>query len=112
MTTQLFSMRFVIFWLLAGILTPVILLINPIKEMAVDDDWGYALTVKHLMDTGSYKSIEWASPSMQFSGILGCIVLSPAGIILYSLRISTLELTFLGLIAFYYLAQEHRLDRS
>ncbi len=27
---------------------------DPFRETAVDDDWAYALTVKHLLDTGHY----------------------------------------------------------
>jgi hypothetical protein len=111
MQTQLCLKPLALFWLIAGILAPVILLINPIREMALGDDWGYALAVKNLVETGSFKSVDWATPSMPFQAYWGALFAHLLGYSFTSLRISTLVLMFLGLIAFYYLAREHRLDR-
>jgi hypothetical protein len=48
---------------------------------------------------------------MPFQAYWGALFAHLLGYSFTSLRISTLVLMFLGLIAFYYLAREHRLDR-
>jgi hypothetical protein len=36
--------------------------INPLREYAFADDWAYALTVRHLVETGQYQLSPWAAP--------------------------------------------------
>lgn len=96
------------FWatLLLFILT--VIYVNPFWNTAVDDDWSYALTVKHLLDTGHYKLHDWATANMPFQVYWGALFAKLAGYSHASLRISTLVIWLLGLIAFYCLALEHR----
>ena len=39
--------------------------VNPLREnMTADDGWAYALSVRHLVETGQYKLNDWASVNM------------------------------------------------
>ena len=42
-----------------------IVFVNPLREiMTADDGWAYALSVRHLVETGEYKLHDWASVNM------------------------------------------------
>ncbi len=85
--------------------------INPFREAAVDDDWAYALTVQHLLDTGHYQLNDWAAANMPFQIYWGGLFAKLLGYSQATLRLSTLVVVFVGLIAFYYLAREHGLTK-
>lgn len=89
----------------------VILFVNPLRETALEDDWAYALTVKHLVETGSYQLNDWLSANMPFQTYWGALFASVFGYSHAVLRVSTLVLSLAGLIAFYQLALEHGLNR-
>jgi len=84
-----------------------ILFINPFRETAMEDDWAYALTVKHLVNTGEYRLNDWLSANMPFQAYWGALFVSLSRYSFSSLRVSTLCLFFIGLLAFYYLAKEY-----
>lgn len=102
-------MRHWIVWICLGVFALVVVLINPVRETAMGDDWAYALTVKHLLDTGHYELSDWSGANMPFQIYWGSLFARVLGYSHSSLRISTLVLAFLGLIAFYHLAREHGL---
>jgi hypothetical protein len=85
--------------------------VNPFRETAYDDDWAYALTVKNLLETGQYRAHDWISANMPFQAYWGGLFTHFLGYSHASLRISTLALVFVGLIAFYSLAREHGLEQ-
>jgi hypothetical protein len=97
-------------WIGLAAFALTILLVDPLREVAVVDDWAYALTVQHLLKTGSYRAYDWLAANMPFQAYWGGIFAHGFGYSFTSLRISTLALAFLGLIAFYFLAREHQLD--
>jgi hypothetical protein len=97
-------------WLVLAIFGLAILFINPLREAAVDDDWTYALTVRHLLETGRYQLDRAAAANMPFLAYLSSLFVRLLGYSFSSLRISTLFLVALALIAFYCLAKEHGLD--
>lgn len=86
-----------------------IVLVNPLREMCIDDDWIYALTVKHLLQTGHYRPHDWASANMPFQIAWGSIFCAVGGFSFSALRLSSLVLGFFGLLATYGLAREHDL---
>jgi len=96
------------FWLTLLLFILTVVCVNPFWNTAIDDDWAYALTVKHLLDTGHYKLHDWATANMPFQVYWGALFAKVAGYSQASLRISTLALWLVGLIAFYCLALEHR----
>jgi len=99
-------------WLVTAVFVGVVVWVNPLRETAILDDWAYALTVRHLLETGEYKLHDWLSANMPFQAYWGGMFCSVFGYSHSSLRLSTLALAFLGLLAFYQLAREHDLDRS
>ena len=94
-----------------GLFVLTVYFVNPFRETAVDDDWAYALTVKHLLDTGQYQAHEWTGQNMPFQAYWGWMFTHFLGYGHSNLRISTLALAFLGLTAFYFLAREHGLEK-
>lgn len=86
------------------------LFVSPLRETAVVDDWAYALTVQQLVETGEFQLHNWVGPNMPFQAYWGALFVRLFGYSFSSLRISTLILTVLGFVAFYYLAREHGLD--
>src|SRR5260370_30634627 len=84
--------------------------VNPLREMALDDDWAYALTVKHLLETGGYHLNDWAAANIPFQVYCGAAFSRVFGFSHSALRISTLVLFVGGLIGFYFLGREHELS--
>jgi 4-amino-4-deoxy-L-arabinose transferase-like glycosyltransferase len=85
-------------------------LVNPLREMTLEDDWAYALTVRNLTTTGHYALNDWAAANMPFQAYWGALFCAVGGFSLAALRLSTVVLSLLGLVAFYKLAREHELD--
>jgi hypothetical protein len=86
-------------------------IINPFREMPYDDDWAFSETAKHFLETGQYRLNEWLAPNMPFQTVWGALFCLPFGYSFSALRISTIVLGVVGLIAFRALAVEHGLSR-
>jgi hypothetical protein len=97
-------------WSILAAFALTILFVNPLRETAIDDDWGFALTVQRLLETGSYQLHEYSGMNMPFQVYWGAMFTYVFGYSHSSLRVSTLVLVCFGLIAFYYLAREHHLN--
>jgi 4-amino-4-deoxy-L-arabinose transferase-like glycosyltransferase len=98
-------------WGVLGLFILTVCFVNPFREMPLEDDWAYALSVQHLLDTGKYQLHDWASANMVLQVYWGALFEHILGIGYGNLRVSTLVLAFVGLVAFYALALEHRLTR-
>ena len=86
--------------------------VNPFRETPVKDDWAYAETVKHFLATGDYRLNGWLSANIPFQTVWGALFCLPAGFSFSALRLSTLVLAVIGLVAFRALAMEHRISRA
>lgn len=79
----------------------MVILVNPIGDFPLNDDWVYALAVKSILENGYY---QFPSPSSAnvgpqiFWGALFCL---PFGFSFTALRMSSLILALLGIITFY-----------
>jgi hypothetical protein len=69
--------------------------------MPLEDDWAYARTVEHLVDTGRYQLHPWLSANMPFQAVWGAMFVLLLGPGFGSLRLSTIILSAAGLWAFY-----------
>ncbi len=88
----------------------ILIFINPLRAGITDyDDWAYALSVRHLLETGRYYQHDYASANMPFQIYWGAAFASVFGYSLAILRASTLVMMTAGLVAFYFLAREHGL---
>jgi hypothetical protein len=97
-------------WLTLAAFVASAVLVNPLRETALEDDWVYSLTVKHLLETGEYRLHDWSAANMPFQAYWGGLFATVAGYSFGTLRVSTLVLAFIGLIAFYHLARHHDLE--
>src|SRR4051794_11178979 len=80
----------------AGLVLLTICLLDPRREMPLEDDWAYALTVDHLVQTGNYQLHPWLSANMPFQAFWGAMFTLGLGSGFGSLRISTLVLSMAG----------------
>jgi Dolichyl-phosphate-mannose-protein mannosyltransferase len=87
-------------------------IVNPFREMPYDDDWAFSETVKHFLDTGQYRLNAWLAPNMPFQTVWGALFCLPLGYSFSALRISTIVMALIGLVAFRALAVEHGLSRG
>ncbi len=87
-----------------------ILLVNPLREVSLEDDWNFALMVRHLLETGEYRLHEWLAPNLPFQTYWGGLFASAFGFSFTSLRASTLVVVAAGLVAFYVLGRDHGLN--
>jgi len=102
-------------WFIAGsciLLILLVALINPLKETAFLDDWANADTVRHLLQTGEYRLNDWLAPNMLFQAYWGALFSKIFGYSFATLRISTLALSALGVVGFYFLAREHGFETN
>ncbi len=98
-------------WLTLALAAVVLIYVNPFRETEVDDDWAYALTVRHLLDSGQYHLQDSATANMPFQAYWGALFADIGGYSHGNLRLSTLVLWASGLAAFYFLCREHGLGR-
>ncbi len=89
-----------------------IIFINPLREAPIDDDWAYVLTVKNYVDTGHYVLHPWAAANFPFQVVWGSVFSKIIGFSYSSLRISTLVLTFFGMVGLYLFARELKINRN
>jgi hypothetical protein len=82
-------------WILA------ILLVNPLGEFPLNDDWAYALPVKELIEHGHLRFTDWQQMSLISQVGYGTLFCWPFGFSFTALRLSTLLLGLAGAIAFY-----------
>ncbi|HEV8002553.1 MAG TPA: glycosyltransferase family 39 protein [Planctomycetaceae bacterium] len=95
--------------LVIGLYLLAVAAVNPLRECPVLDDWAYASTVRHLLETGQYKLDDWLAPNMPFQALWGALFCLVLGDSYVTLRLSTVVLTVIGLVAFRALAREHGL---
>lgn len=95
--------------LIVGIWIIVAILINPRGEFPLNDDWLYARTVKGLVEGGGLKFPDIVSNIIAqiFWGALFCL---PFGFSFTALRISTLTLGVIGVLALYGLLRDADAD--
>ena len=98
-------------WLTIALGAMMLIYVDPFRETEVDDDWAYALTVRHLLDSGQYHLQDSATANMPFQAYWGGLFAHLGGYSHGNLRLSTLVLWAFGLWAFYFLCREHRLGR-
>lgn len=89
-----------LFWLL------LIIVVNPIGNFPLNDDWAFGWTVKTLLTTGQFYLSDWTAPNLLPQGLFGTLFTLPFGFSFTALRFSTLTLGLLGVLATYGLLRE------
>ena len=72
----------------------------------INDDWSYAVTVQRLLDEGAFRPTGWTSMPLLTHTLWGALFCLPNGHSAEALRMSTLAMGYLGLIATYGLMRE------
>src|SRR6185503_10272661 len=84
----------------------LLLLINPLRNFAIADDWDYAKTAQHLLYLGIFRRGEMMTASAFFPTVWGVLLAKVFGFSFVTLRLSTLVLAFGTLLFFYTLLGE------
>lgn len=84
----------------------MIVFVNPVGNFPLDDDWAYGWTVKTLLETGEYRLSDWTATNLLPQALWGTLFCLPFGFSFTALRISTLVLGLLGVLASYGLLRE------
>ena len=77
-----------------------VVIIDPFVNFPIGDDWSYASTVKRFVDHGVFKPAGWTSMPLITNVLWGSLFSSVFGHSHTVLRISTLVLSFIGMIYF------------
>ncbi|MFN8636496.1 MAG: glycosyltransferase family 39 protein [Chloroflexota bacterium] len=77
------------------------LVVSPVGEFAVDDDWTYAQAVQHLVETGAYHRSVWIDTAFVAQAWWGAAISKLLGFSLTGLRLGTLVLAAVALVLFY-----------
>ncbi len=79
----------------------IILLVNPLGEFPINDDWAYAIIVKKWAEKGQFQLINWGEMSLVSHLIPATLLAKIFGFSFVLLRVTTLILSFLGLFGVY-----------
>src|SRR6266516_4614513 len=84
----------------------VLILIPPLGEFPVSDDWVHTWSVQSILERGSPDVSAWAAVSLVLQAYWGALFAHVFGFSHLALRASTLVLSAVGLLGFYVLLRE------
>jgi hypothetical protein len=84
----------------------MVLLVNPIGDFPLNDDWDYGCTVYHLVKEGNLQFTGWTFPTVIAQIAWGALFCLPFGFSFTALRLSTIVLGLIGILATYGLLRE------
>lgn len=88
-----------------------ILIVNPIGEFPLIDDWSYRETLRRLLETGEYRPLGWAVMTLLSHILWGAVFALADDLSFNTLRISSLVAGFIGLLGTYVLMRDLRQPR-
>ena len=88
------------------------IIVNPVGDFPLNDDWAYATSVKSFLETGSFELPGWAVANLLPQVLFGVLFCLPFGFSFTALRFSTLTLGLVGIIATYKLLEEISSNRK
>jgi hypothetical protein len=88
-----------------------ILLISPLGNFPLNDDWSYGLAVKNLVEQGDFRPTGWTSMPLITQVLWGSLFCIPGGFSFSALRLATLSLSLLGILGLYMLMRHLRQPR-
>ena len=89
--------------LLVMIFAVSIVVVNPLGDFPLDDDWSYARAVKGLVEHGDWRPTGWTSATLITQSLWGAIFCVASGFSFNALRFSTLTLALVGILGVYVL---------
>lgn len=106
MKTPITLLLITVLWLIT------IFIINPLGEFPLNDDWSYAKSVLILYEQGKMTIDYWAAMTLVAQISWGTLFCKIFGFSFLTLRISTLVIALLGLLAFYQIALSISLNKK
>lgn len=88
-----------------------LIIVTPLGNFPLNDDWSYGLTVKHLIETGSYYPTANTAMPLLVHVLWGSLFWLPKGFSFTALRLSTLVAALVGIVGLYYLMRDLRQPR-
>ncbi len=82
------------------------IIVNPIGDFPLNDDWVYASVVKSILETGIFKFSAESSANVGPQVYWGYLFCVPFGFSFTALRVSTLVIGLLGVITLYLITRE------
>lgn len=84
----------------------MVILVNPIGDFPLNDDWAYGYSVKVLLEQGDFQLSGWTATNLLTQVLWGALFCLPFGFSFTALRFSTLTLGLIGVLATYGLLRE------
>ena len=98
-------------WTVIALFVLAVVVVNPLRECPISDDFAYTLTVRNFLRTGQYRLHEFLAPNIPFPTVWGALFCRLFGDTFGALRLSTVVLSVIGLAAFRGLAREHGISK-
>jgi hypothetical protein len=98
--TLIFLIGLILIWIIPAII------INPLGNFPIGDDFAYGKPLKYFLETGKMTITNWSSMTLIGHLYIGSLVTSIFGFSFSVLRITTLFFGLLGVIAFFFLVKE------
>src|SRR4051794_6120637 len=89
-------------WVMAAIV------VNPLGNFPLNDDWAYGFAVRTLFEEGDLRFSDWTATNLIAQVLWGTLFCLPTGFSFTALRLSTLVLGLIGVVATYGLLREGR----
>ncbi len=87
-------------------------IVNPIGDFPLNDDWSFGLAVQYFIQLGVFHPTGWTSMTLFTNVIWGGIFCLPSGFSFTALRLSTLTAAWLGILGAYWLIKKTAQSRS
>jgi len=92
--------------IIIAIWTVMVIVVNPLGNFPLNDDWVYGLAVKSILEKGDFSFPSPAHANLFFQAFWGALFCLPFGFSFTALRFSTLTLGLIGAIGTYLLLRE------
>lgn len=106
------SPRLVPYLVLGTVWCVMALLVNPAGNFPLNDDWSYGRAVQSLVERGELRFTGWTSMPLVIQVLWGALFCLPFGFSFTALRLSTLTLGLVGVLATYELLREAGANRG
>ena len=80
-----------------------LLLIDPVGDFPLNDDWSFGLAVRTMVEHGDFRPTGWEGMTLLTNVLWGSLFCIPVGFSFNALRASTLALSFAGILGTYFL---------
>jgi len=104
--------RFIIIdlFLLTTLWLAAIIVVNPLGDFPLNDDWSYAIAVQRMLETGDFRPLGWTSSALITQTIWGTTFCTIFGYSFEVLRGATLAVSLLGVFTIYLLSLQLKLN--